>query len=254
MISAQRINPEIKMETILAQSVGGLNRPIIAGLVKDIIHVPARVDLRERALHPGHMALLLDGFVSRHIDDHLGQRQVVALQIPGDFIDLCAPPARQHDHDIATISTSRLALIDSRGLWEALGAHPDLTRKLWSIGLMEAAIHRQWIFRQGRLSARARLAHFLCEMNIRLLKIGQSNGHSFRLPLTQSDLSEICGLSSVHINRVLKDLREMSLCLFRFGRVDITDPIKLANLAQFDPQYLDPPHCLPFPSPDAKEF
>ena len=133
-----------------------------------------------------------------------------------------------------------LAIIDAQDLWDILISHPGVARQFWAISMTEAAIHRHWIFRQGRLSARARLAHFLCEMNMRLVKVGLSDGRSFRLPLTQSDLAEICGLSAVHINRALKELRELSLCFFRLGQVNIIDLPKLLALGQFHQNYLGP--------------
>jgi len=115
---------------------------------------------------------------------------------------------------------------------------PQLTRKLWFATLLDAAIHRAWLFRLGRLDALGRVAHFLCETNVRLVSAGLSDGRRFALGLTQSDLAEICGLTNVHVNRVMRALREERLCTFRSSLVEIIEPDRLAKRGEFDPAYL----------------
>ncbi len=115
---------------------------------------------------------------------------------------------------------------------------PQLGRKLWFATLIDAAIHRAWLFRLGRLDAIGRVAHFLCETNARLVSAGLSDGRRFALGITQADLAEICGLTNVHVNRVMRQLREEGLCVFRSSLVEIPDPERLAARGQFDPAYL----------------
>ena len=104
--------------------------------------------------------------------------------------------------------------------------------------LLDAAIHRAWIFKLGRLPSHGRVAHFLCETELRLRAVGLSDGARFELPLTQADLAEVCGLTSVHVNRVLRELRERGLVTLRDGNVDVHDGAGLARLGEFDPRYL----------------
>jgi CRP-like cAMP-binding protein len=185
-----------------------------------------------------HSTLLIDGFMCRYIDDRAGLRQLVAVHVPGDFIDLHAYPLKVLDHDIATLTAASVAIVPHRKL-DAINAEmPELTRKLWFSTLLDAAIHRAWLFRLGRLDAVGRVAHFLCETNARLVCAGLSDGYRFALGITQVDVAEICGLTNVHVNRVIRQLREEGLCTFRSSLVEIPDPDKLARRAQFDPAYL----------------
>jgi CRP-like cAMP-binding protein len=192
-----------------------------------------------RAGEPLHQStLLLEGVMSRYIDDRNGLRQLVAVHVPGDFLDLHAYPLQVLDHDVATMTAVKVAIVPHHALDALTQAMPALTRKLWFATLIDAAIHRAWLFRLGRLDAVGRVAHFLCETNARLVSAGLSDGHRFALGLNQTDLAEICGLTSVHVNRVMRQLREERLCVFRSSRVEIPSPEALAARGQFDPAYL----------------
>jgi CRP-like cAMP-binding protein len=185
-----------------------------------------------------HSRLLLEGFMSRYIDDRNGLRQLVAVHVPGDFVDLHSFPLKVLDHDLATMTASTVAIVPHAELEAMTCELPHLARKLWFATLIDAAIHRAWLFRLGRLDAIGRVAHFLCEANARLFAAGLSNGQRFALGITQNDLAEICGLTNVHVNRVMRHLREERLCVFRSSLVEILDPAMLAARGQFDPSYL----------------
>ena len=120
----------------------------------------------------------------------------------------------------------------------ALVADTTLARKLWFATLLDAAMHRAWLFRLGRLDAMGRVAHFLCETNARLRAVGLSDGRRFALDLPQNDLAEICGVTSIHMNRILRQLREEGLCVVRSSHVEILRPDWLAARGQFDASYL----------------
>jgi len=182
--------------------------------------------------------LLIEGMMSRHIDDQQGLRQLVAVHVPGDFVDLHAFPLKYLDHDVATMTSATVAIVPHVELEAIAQEMPALTRKLWFATLLDAAIHRGWLFRLGRLDALGRIAHFLCETNARLVSAGLSDGRRFALGLTQADLAEICGLTNVHVNRVLRQLREEQLCLFKSSLVEILDLPRLAARGQFGPDYL----------------
>lgn len=182
--------------------------------------------------------LLIEGFMSRYIDDRRGLRQLVAVHVPGDFVDLHSYPLKTLDHDVATMTAATLAIVPHSALDRIKTEMPALVIKLWFATLIDAAIHRAWLFRLGRLDALGRVAHFLSETNARLISAGLSDGRRFALGLTQYDLAEICGLTSVHVNRVMRQLREEGLCTFRSSLVEIPDPEKLARRGEFDPAYL----------------
>ncbi|NIJ34053.1 Crp/Fnr family transcriptional regulator [Sphingomonas oligoaromativorans] len=189
--------------------------------------------------------LLVEGIMSRYIDDRHGLRQLVAVHLPGDFVDLHAYPLKILDHDVATMTAVTIAIVPHAELDAITREMPQLTRKLWFATLVDAAIHRAWLFRFGRLDAIGRVAHFLCETNARLVSAGLSDGRRFALGLTQTDLAEICGLTNVHVNRVMRHLREERLCIFRSSLVEILDPERLATRGQFDPAYLYIDHRTP---------
>lgn len=114
--------------------------------------------------------LLLEGIMSRYLDDRNGLRQLVAIHFPGDFLDLHAFPLKVLDHDVATLTTATVAIVPHDEIEAIAEEMPQLIRKLWFATLLDAAIHRAWLFRLGRLDATGRVAHFLCETNARLFR------------------------------------------------------------------------------------
>ncbi|RYX95451.1 MAG: Crp/Fnr family transcriptional regulator [Comamonadaceae bacterium] len=188
---------------------------------------------------PVHESLyLVSGTVSRNVVDASGRRHMMGLHFGGDFIDLHAFPLRVLDHNLAALTDVSLAVVPHERLTGILKDYPDLTGRLWFLTLLDAAMHRQWSFRLSSLSAPARLAHFLCETNARLIATGVSDGRRYPLSMTQAELGEACGLTNVHVNRVLRGLREQRLCTFRSSVVEIHDLEGLAALGEFTPDYL----------------
>lgn len=182
--------------------------------------------------------LLLQGMLARYVDDRRGDKQMVALHVPGDFVDLHGYPLKVLDHEVRTLTPASAAIVPHGNLDAILRGDPSLALKLWYLTMLDAAMHRQWIFRIGRLRAPARLAHFLCEINARLWTVELSDGCGFDLPLTQGDLGAICGLSSVHVNRAMRQLRELGLVTLCNQRVEIHDLPALVKLGEFQVEYL----------------
>lgn len=200
------------------------------------------IEPRTRIVRAGELlsrsTLLIEGFMCRYIDDRRGLRQLVAIHVPGDFVDLHGYPLKTLDHDVATLTSATMATVPHAALEAIERDAPQMARKLWFATLLDAAIHRAWLFRLGRLDGIGRVAHFLCETNARLVLAGLSDGRRFAFGLTQNDLAEICGLTNVHVNRIVRALREEQLCLFRSSLVEILDIRRLAGRGQFDPTYL----------------
>lgn len=216
-----------------AEELGAMNAA--AGTVRDL---PPRKVIARTGERVTESTLLLEGYICRYMDDRDGQRQLVALHVPGDFVDLHGYPLERLDHDVATLSQVRVACWPHRALDELLHQRPNLTKMLWFSTLLDAAMHREWIFRLGRLNAEGRIAHLFCETEARLEMVGLASDGRFHLPLKQADLAEACGLTSVHVNRVLRQLRERELMLFRGGEVRILDRRGLRQLGEFNPAYL----------------
>ena len=200
--------------------------------------VAARTTLVLEGERPHESTFLIDGFMSRYIDDRKGLRQLVAIHVPGEFVDLHAYPMHDLDHSIETLTAAKVAIVPHSALDRIVDEQPALARKLWFSTLIDASLHRAWLFRVGRLDATGRVAHFLSEMNARLEAAGLSDGHRFTLDLTQADLAEACGLTTVHTNRVMRQLREAGLCVYRASVVDIIDRPGLERRGDFDPHYL----------------
>lgn len=213
-------------------------RQVLENAVTQVRTVPARTTLIRRGELVNYSTLLLNGFMCRYLDDREGYRQLVSLHVPGDFVDLHAFPMKRLDHDIATLSSCTIATFEHRTLAEIQEHRPRLTRWLWFSTLLDAAIHREWIFRMGRLGAEGRVAHFFCELYARLELVGLASDYHYELPATQADVAEACGITGVHVNRVLRLMRERGLATFRSGEVRILDYPRLRALAEFDPAYL----------------
>lgn len=186
-------------------------------------------------------ALLLEGLMVRYVVSDRGpqpSRQMVSIQVPGDFVDLHALPLKRLDHDVCTLTRARIALFPHEALERIIAASSEDARTLWKLTMIDASIHRHWIYRGGTLRAMAAMADFLCEMDTRLSACGLVDHGRVPLPLLQSDLAEICGISNVHVSRVAKDLRDAGLSTLRDGLAQIHDRSALQKLAGFDPGYL----------------
>lgn len=182
--------------------------------------------------------LLYDGYVCRFRDLADGQRQIMELHVPGDFLDLHSFLLKQLEHNVGTMTKVRFASVPHEAIRRITEEHPHLARMLWFSTLLDAAIHRERILSVGRRSALARIAHLFCELFVRLGVVGLTDGQNYRLPLTQADLADATGLTSVHVNRMLKKLRDDGLMTFRGGEVAIHDWDRLQRAAEFDPTYL----------------
>ena len=182
--------------------------------------------------------LQLSGFSCRYKDLADGQRQIMELHVPGDFVDLHSFLLKRLEHGVAALTPVRIAVVPHEGLKQITEDHPHLARLLWFSTLLDAAIHREKILSVGRRTAVARIAHLLCELFVRLQIVELTDGDQFRLPLTQADLADATGLTPVHVNRMLKKLRDNELLTFRNGQVAVHDWDRLQRVAEFSPSYL----------------
>ena len=182
--------------------------------------------------------LLLEGFIERYKDTPDGRRQILALHVPGDFVDLHSYPLKRLEHSVAALTPVKVAFFPHAAIRGLTEQSSTLTELLWRSTLIDAAINREWIVSIGARSAAVRLAHLFCEMYVRLERIGMTDGKVFALPLTQIDLADATGLTPVHANRMLRQLREQGLVEFRAGVATILDWAALRGFAEFDPSYL----------------
>jgi len=202
--------------------------------------VAARKTLIEKGAPVHDSTLLIEGVMCRYLDDQQGHRQLLGVHIGGDFVDLHGFPLDRLDHDVATLTEVKIATIPRERVMALIARFPNLARVLWRSTMLDAAMHREWIFRLGRLGAQGRVAHFFSEMETRLRLAGLANDNGAPLPINQADVAEACGLTPVHVNRVLRILREEGLMTFRSGVIEIGDRRRLQRLAEFDDSYLYP--------------
>ena len=196
-------------------------------------------DLVTEGSRPTYSTLLLDGFAARYriVDD--GRRQITALHIAGDFVDLHAFPLKKMDHGIVALTPCHVALADHSELKKMTETEPHLTRLLWLLTLVDGAIHREWIVAMGRRSKVSQIAHIFCELFARLEVIGRVKDGTFALPLTQQELADTLGMSLVHLNKSLKLLHNQNTVKWTQQAVKVIDMERLARTAEFDPGYLN---------------
>lgn len=182
--------------------------------------------------------LLLNGWMARSKDLPSGERQVTELHVVGDFVDLHGLTLKRLDHDVLTLSECVVGVVPHERLLDITAQFPHLGRVYWFCTNVDAAIHREWALSLGQRSAIARMANLFCELFMRLRVVGRTTGHGYEFPLTQRELSECLGLTVVHANRTLQELRRRGLVEFENRFVNILDPRGLEGVAEFDPAYL----------------
>ncbi|MBX5230546.1 MULTISPECIES: Crp/Fnr family transcriptional regulator [unclassified Rhizobium] len=195
-------------------------------------------DLVSQGSRPPFSTLLLDGFAARYKVMADGSRQITALHVAGDFVDLHAFPVKVMDHGIVALSPCHVALADHADLRAITERMPHLTRLLWLDTLVDGAIHREWIVAMGRRSKRAQIAHLVCELFMRLKVVRRTQGESFQFPLTQIEMADVLGISVVHLNKTLQALRREGVFTWENRTITIVDWERLQEIAEFDPAYL----------------
>jgi CRP-like cAMP-binding protein len=182
--------------------------------------------------------LILDGWAARAHDLANGQRQITELHVAGDFADLHSFTLKRLTHNLVAISPCLVALAPHERLREITEKYPHLTRVYWFSTNLDAAIHREWEVSLGRRSTMSAMAHLFCEMRIRLEIIGRVRDDSYDFPLTQDELAECLGITGVHVNRTLQELRAQELITLKNRRLTVLDWTRLVAIAEFDPAYL----------------
>jgi CRP-like cAMP-binding protein len=205
---------------------------------RDVRVYAAGEDMIAQGDRTGGVRLLLEGFSCRYKVLEDGRRQIVAFFVPGDLCDLRVFILKRMDHSIGAVVPSRVAIIAPADILEMTNRFPNLTRALWWSTLVEEAVTREWVVNVGRRNARERIGHLFCELLFRFRAVGLSRGNSCAMPLTQVQLAETLGLSSVHVNRTLQELRRQKLISLDDGTLTIENPDKLMEAALFNPDYL----------------
>ncbi len=190
--------------------------------------------LREGA-HQRSIVLVVEGWLCRYKQLENGKRQITSIYIPGDLCQPFGAVPRVLDHSLAALTLAMLSFVPPQFLLNTARSNPRIEEALWWDLLKTDALAREHVVSLGRRSATERLGHFLCEMWERLAMVGMIEDNSFDLPLTQVDLADLFGLSAVHVNRALQELRSSGLLSLRSRRATLPDMAGLRELSMFDP-------------------
>jgi CRP-like cAMP-binding protein len=195
-------------------------------------------EIVEDGSSPTHSCLLVSGLAFRYKILPEGRRQILSFHIGGDILDLYSFVLRKMDHAIASITPCTIAKIQHSSLERVMDKYPHLAKVLWRDTLIDSAIYREWMINIGRRTAEQRLAHLICEMFCRMHTVGLAQEHSFTFPVTQTDIADCLGISLVHVNRVVKKLREDGLLTFERSSVVVEDWDRLFDFSEFDSTFL----------------
>ncbi|KAB1068176.1 Crp/Fnr family transcriptional regulator [Methylobacterium planeticum] len=210
-----------------------------------ILSLPARTRIlapRQDIVHdgdkPSQCCLILDGWTCRYKMLSEGRRQIFSFHIPGDIPDLQSLHLHTMDHSLGTITQATVAYIPHESMRELSTRFPRIGEVLWRDTLVDAAIFREWMIGMGRKSAFGRIAHLFCEMYLKLEAVDLAGDHRCPWPITQVDLGDALGLSNVHTNRVLQEMRGKGLISLRGSTLVIQAWDELMRASEFDPTYL----------------
>ena len=210
----------------------------IRGFVGETRNVPADRVLIRSGEPLSSSLMLLDGWLARTKDLPSGERQVTELHVAGDFADLHGFTLKRLDHDVMTMSECIVAAVPHDRILEITERFPRLALVYWQLTNVDAAITRELALSLGQRSAISRMAHMFCELYERLDTVGRAQRDGYEFPLTQREISECLGLTVVHVNRTVQELRRRGLIELENRRLTILDRDGLDGVAQFDPAYL----------------
>jgi CRP-like cAMP-binding protein len=194
--------------------------------------------VRERDL-ASHSCLMLSGFSVRHKIVVGGLRQIVAIQMKGEMVDLQNSLLGKADHSVQMLTRGQIAMIPREAILRIAFERPAIGKAMWLDTLVDASIFREWIANVGRRDARTRISHLLCEFSLRLKHAGLGQESGYDLPMTQEQLGDATGLTSVHVNRTIKALEAEGLIDRASPRaITIGNWKKLADVGDFDSGYL----------------
>jgi len=218
------------------------DRAALATISKVSRVIPARRDLIREGENPQYVHVMVDGWGCRYKTLPDGRRQIVAFFVPGDFCDLNVYVLKEMDHSIGAITRLSVADISREDMDNLTTNRPRITQALWWENLVTTSIQREWMLNIGQRTAYERIAHLLAELFLRLRSVKLTNGDSCDFPITQTDIADATGLTAVHVNRTLQELRRDGLIILEHKRLTIPDLQRLREAALFNPNYLHLTH------------
>ncbi|SMP75262.1 cAMP-binding domain of CRP or a regulatory subunit of cAMP-dependent protein kinases [Novosphingobium panipatense] len=200
--------------------------------------LPPRHDIIREGDRPGHVCFILDGWAQRYKQLADGRRQILSFFVAGDLCDANVFIPCAMDHSLSTITQVQLAEVAKPDLRELAEAIPRVGEALRRTEQVAIAIQREWTTSIGQRTAYERIAHLFCEMFMRLRDGGATQGDTCDFPLTQSDIADATGLTQVHVNRTIQEMRRDGLIELRNRQLTMHDLDRLMAVALFNPHYL----------------
>jgi CRP-like cAMP-binding protein len=210
----------------------------ILGLRTRVVRTPARRDIVMPGETVDHACLVVSGLLGRFDQVLDGNRQITALYVRGDMCDLHSVVAPTTAWGLTALSATVTLRVPHSALKALVTEHPQIAFALWRDTTADASILAKWVSNLGQKSARARLAHLLCEVGVRLELAGAGDRTSYAFDVSQEQLGSILGLTSIHVNRTLQALRTATIVTAREHRVEVSDWASLAAIAEFSPDFL----------------
>jgi CRP-like cAMP-binding protein len=215
-----------------------LDRQRISELPLIVTNLTANQEIAHEGDKPSRCTVVLGGFLYTHKTVCGGRRQITSFALPGDVADLHALSLHSIDYNLSALGSAVVAFLPHAALKDVLDRSPRLAQALWRETFIEAAISREWITNVGRRESIVRVAHLVCELAARLQAVDLARDLCFTIPLTQAELGDACGITSVHANRVVQELRRLGLIEWDSRQVRILNWSGLARLGDFSRQYL----------------
>lgn len=226
-----------KLDSIFALSND--EREALVNLPMQVTKIRADQDIVREGDRPSRCCLILEGFACMYKVTTDGSRQIMNFHIAGDIPDLQSLHVKVLDSSLGSITACTVAFIQHENVHDLCQRNYRIAGALWRETLIDAAIFREWMVNIGRRDAFTRISHILCEMLVRLRAIGLADeNNSCVFPISQNMLGDAQGLSGVHVNRVLQEIRAANLITLKRGVLSVLDWEGLARAGQFDPSYL----------------
>ncbi len=230
-------NPLIrKLESII--TLADDERQALMSLPIQVTALKENQDIVREGDRPSRSCLLLSGFACSYKLTAAGKRQIVSFGIAGDIPDLQSLHLKVLDTGVSTISPCSVGFIQHEDLHDLCRRWPRIAAAFWRETLVDSAIFREWVTNVGRREGYTRMAHILCELMARLKAVGLAEHNACDLPITQGEFADALGMTTVHVNRMMQQLRAAGLIESRGTRLTVPDWDRLKEAGEFEPTYL----------------
>ena len=235
--------PGVPAEPLIRKLRGGLQlsadeRAGLESLPMRVEVIRADQDLVREGDRPSRCFALLEGCAISFKRTGAGKRQIMTFHISGDLPDLQSLHMKRLDNTIATITPCKVGFVEHGALLDLCARFPRITNALWRETMRDAALFKEWVMNVGRRDAQAGVAHLICEFVTRMGAVGLVKDGQCAFPITQNELADAVGVSSVHINRTLQELRAGGLIALTRGKLQVVDWEGLKAIGDFAPDYL----------------